>query len=388
MPTMADPSHRRASYLAAPLTAHSSQEKRRQLALEAQKQRRTHAIEAARASFRELDPMEDLSLDASSASEEEYAPAPATTHSPPPPTGEAIAAKVSKTKRKAYKPKFKSWAKNLLSYAETLDLRYSLPAGLENEWRAVVVPKGKRCLCATASDQAGNNTILYSRVAGRALGRFNTQLPPDCLLDAIWDPDLAILWILDLCKWRSTYFVECEAEMRAFFLSSKLIELPTQPYVPPTVEIPPGTTNARPLLVLPAPSHAPPLTPPVLSPLLSALSGPSPPAQSIPVEAFFPSDPSDPTQLFPTQLDIPLHPTGLLLYLSHAHYESGPTPLVSWVPCSPNVERGMERGEGVERMRELVEEWAARGGPPAVVTGDGGAGAGGSQEVAMSPFVG
>lgn len=28
------------------------------------------------------------------------------------------------------------------------------------------------------------------------------------------DPDLAILWILDLCKWRSTYFVECEAEMR------------------------------------------------------------------------------------------------------------------------------------------------------------------------------
>lgn len=138
--------------------------------------------------------MEDLSLDASSASEEEYAPAPPTAHSPPPPTGEAIAAKVSKTKRKAYKPKFKSWAKNLLSYAETLDLRYSLPAGLENDWRAVVVPKGKRCLCATASDQgassppdlwqfaafskqadagsapsdvtAGNNTILYSRVAG------------------------------------------------------------------------------------------------------------------------------------------------------------------------------------------------------------------------------
>lgn len=137
--------------------------------------------------------MEDLSLDASSASEEEYAPAPPTAHSPPPPTADAIATKISKTRRKAYKPKFKSWAKNLLSYAETLDLRYSLPAGLENEWRAVVVPKGKRCLCATASDQcafnplqlcatsshhkelgphgpfccaAGNNTILYSRVAG------------------------------------------------------------------------------------------------------------------------------------------------------------------------------------------------------------------------------
>ncbi|BGP27220.1 snurportin-1 [Rhodotorula toruloides] len=384
MPTIADPAHRRASYLAAPLTAHSSQEKRRQLALEAQKQRRTHAIQAARASFRELDPMEDLSLDASSASEEEYAPAPPTAHSTPSPRGQAIVAKISKTKRKAYKPKFKSWAKNLLTYAETLDLRYSLPAGLENEWRAVVAPRGKRCLCATASDQAGNNTILYSRVAGRALGRFNTQLPSDCLLDAIWDPDLAILWILDLCKWRSTYFVECEAEMRAFFLSSKLAELPKQPYVPPTIEIPPGTTNTRPLLVLPAPSHAPPLTPSVLSPLLSALSGPSPPAQTIPVEVFFPSDPSDPTQLFPTLLDIPLHPTGLLFYLSHAHYESGSTPLVSWVSCSPNVERGMERGEGVERMRELVEEWAVRGGPAAVVVNE--AGAGGSQEVSMNPF--
>lgn len=170
----------------------------------------------------------------------------------------------------------------------------------------------------------------------------------------------------------------------SFFLASKLAELPTQPYVPPTVEIPAGTTNSRPLLVLPAPSHAPPLTPPVLIPLLSALSGPSPPAQSVPVQVLFPSDPDQPTQLFPTQLDIPLHPTGLLLYLSHAHYESGSTPLVSWVPCSANVERGMERGEGVERMRELVDEWAARGGPAAVVASDAGGAV--SQEVAMSPF--
>jgi hypothetical protein len=52
---------------------------------------------------------------------------------------------ISKRKRKAHnKPKYKAWAKNLLTLAETLDLSQTLPMGLERDWRATVVPKGKR----------------------------------------------------------------------------------------------------------------------------------------------------------------------------------------------------------------------------------------------------
>lgn len=152
-------------------------------------QRRTHAIEAARNSSRDLFDMEDLSL-AGSASDSDTDVPPQTVQQlavePPP--------KISKQKRKSHKPTFKSWAKNLLSHAETLDLREgTLPDGLERDWRMSVVPKGKRCLCATTNDSgefrflfstsarttmiltlhsdhyiAAKNTILYSRVAGYA----------------------------------------------------------------------------------------------------------------------------------------------------------------------------------------------------------------------------
>lgn len=157
MSNHADPFGRRKSFHAAPPSAHSTQALRRHQALDAQRQRRTTAIEAARTAFRDLDDLGDLSLAGSSADEADSPP--------PPPLGtaqsestdrhpeEAAAPVISKTKRKAFKPKYKAWAKNLLSYAETLDLRYGLPEGIQSDWRALVVPKGKRCLCATASEQ-------------------------------------------------------------------------------------------------------------------------------------------------------------------------------------------------------------------------------------------
>ena len=60
-----------------------------------------------------------------------------------------------------------------------------------------------------------------------------------------------------------------------------------------------------------------------------------------------------------------------MLYLSSAHYASGTTPLVSWVPCGAEVDRDDRDREGVERMLTLVSEWAARGGGPAAVAGLG-----------------
>ncbi|GAA5849534.1 hypothetical protein JCM9279_007261 [Rhodotorula babjevae] len=374
-----DPFGRRESYLRAPTAGHDSQTKRRQRALDAQKQRRVHAIEAARSSFRELDFMEDLSLAGSSdSSDTEHGEAlpPTSTAggdaatSPPPVIG--------KIKRQRFRPKFHAWAKNLLSHAETLDLRHGLHEGLESEWRAVVVPKGKRCLCATFNSGTGVNTILYSRVAGRTLGRFRTSLPPDCLLDTVWDADLGVLWVLDLCKWRSTYFVECQADMRAFFLSSKLSELDTQAYFPPSspfaTQSQTGTTKT--LLVLPVPSLSPPLLPSTLLPLLNPLAvAPHPAPQDLAVAVLAPyATPEGALALALAEARIPLAPTGVLLYLSSAHYESGSTPLVSWVPCGAEVDAEDREKEGVERMLQLVQEWAARGGGPAAVAGLGEAG--------------
>ncbi|TNY22624.1 hypothetical protein DMC30DRAFT_391644 [Rhodotorula diobovata] len=368
---------RRDDFLSPPPASRDSQHKRRQRALDAQKQRRVHAIEAARSSFRELDCMEDLSLAGSSDSSD-------TEHGealplPPSSTADGLASPlpvIGETKRRAFKPKFKAWAKNLLSYAETLDLRHGLPEGLESEWRTVVVPKGKRCLCATSGSQAGINTLLYSRVAGRTLGRFRTSLPPDCLLDTVWDAELGVLWVIDLCKWRSTYFVEAPADLRAFFLSSKLSELDTQPYFPPSspfaTQSQTGTTKT--LLVLPVPSLASPLLPSTLLPLLEPLAAaPHPAAQDLPVAVLAPyATPAGQLALAPAQTSVPLRPTGLLLYLASAHYESGSTPLVSWVPCGAEVERGDEDKEGVPRMLQLVREWEARGGPAALHEGSQG----------------
>ncbi|KPV71556.1 uncharacterized protein RHOBADRAFT_56592 [Rhodotorula graminis WP1] len=371
-----DPFGRRESWLRPPQDGHDSQTKRRQRALDAQKQRRVHAIEAARSSFRELEFMEDLSLAGSpESSDTEHGEAlpPSSTAggdaaSNPPPV-------IGKTKRQRFKPKFHAWAKNLLSHAETLDLRHGLPEGLESDWRAVVVPKGKRCLCATMPTNAGVNTILYSRVAGRTLGRFRTSLPPDCLLDTVWDAELGVLWVLDLCAWRSTWFVECEADMRAFFLASKLSELDTQAYFPPSspfaTQSQAGTIKT--LLVLPVPSVAPPLLPSTLLPLLDPLAAaPNPAPQALPVAVLAPyATPEGHLALAPAEVPIPLAPTGVLLYLSSAHYESGSTPLVSWVPCGAEVAAEDKDREGVERMRTLVSEWAQRGGGPAAVAGLG-----------------
>ncbi|GAA6014785.1 hypothetical protein JCM11491_001983 [Sporobolomyces phaffii] len=363
MSSHADPFHRRESYHTSSLTRAGAAEKRRRLALDAQKLRRTHAIEAARNISQDLFDMEDLSLAGSYSSDEappddeerqEFTPSEpstfcATAVSPPP--------KISKQKRKSHKPTFKSWAKNLLCHAETLDLRERLlPYGFERDWRMSVVPKGKRCLCATTNDSGGKNTVLYSRVAGRTLGRLHSILPGDCLLDVVWDREQSILWVLDTCKWRGNYIVECEADFRAFFTSSKLSELSTQYYIPSTV--PPAPRASRPLLVLPCPTYAPPLVPTSLLPVLTSLSTPS----MCPISVLLPA-PAAPTVVQQT-IGVPFEPSGVLLYHRESHYESGTTPLVNWVPC--DVEAGREECEGVERFVETVVEWDKRGGEAGV----------------------
>jgi len=137
--------------------------------------------------------MEDLSIagsDASSSSdiEPERSALPETSTSatnaasPPSPV-------ISKQKRKSHKPTFKSWAKNLLCQAETLDLREGvLPYNLEKDYRMSIVPKGKRCLCATTND------------TGQSLPQYSTSLVTETVFEREYsweeyDPIQSSCWV-------------------------------------------------------------------------------------------------------------------------------------------------------------------------------------------------
>lgn len=62
----------------------------------------------------------------------------------------------------------------------------------------------------------------------------------------------------------------------------------------------------------------------------------------------------------PTQVKIPVFTTGFLLFLDSAIYHSGPSTLSAWIP---NIaDKGREGKEGTGKLRELVLEWAQRGG--------------------------
>lgn len=107
-------------------------------------------------------------------------------------------------------------------YAETLDMAEGLPERFE-EYSAVVFPEGKRCLAVvestgTLADGGRPNTSLLSRVSGRTLTRVSTPLPFDSYLDAVWDEENGMLWLVDLVRWRGQWFVDCDAELRCVCL--------------------------------------------------------------------------------------------------------------------------------------------------------------------------
>ncbi|KAK4694467.1 snurportin-1, partial [Phenoliferia sp. Uapishka_3] len=158
-----DPSHRRSTFhLPTSPGVTSSQTRRRLEALSYQQASRQHAFMSARERTplsNAMDDMGDLSLHGSSSAEEsdgeeQFADA----------GGESAAvngkgAKAGKKKAKKYRP----WAKNLLMYAETLDLALGLPEKLESEWMGAVVPKGKRCLCSSGFSAGTWSAALFLR---------------------------------------------------------------------------------------------------------------------------------------------------------------------------------------------------------------------------------
>ncbi|KAM0749589.1 hypothetical protein T439DRAFT_381895 [Meredithblackwellia eburnea MCA 4105] len=352
MDVQSPPKHdRRSTFHLPPLTAQLSQAKRRELALDAQRQRRNHAFMAARTGLGDDmdDNMGELALESSDDEElggieQELSSSKADAHEGVRMEDAQRGAKAEMRKKEARKP-YKKWAKNLLMHGETLDLSLGLPFGLETEWSCVAVPEGKRTLaCSSGFASDGPNTTLFSRVSGRTLEKRRSDLPPDCLLDCVWDERHSVLWVLDLVKWRGQWFVECEAQMRFFFLAAKLAELP------PTLYQPPSSTS--PFILLPCPTHSQ-LPTPTLNAILDSLP-PEPPVHLAPTVLLpSPSTPETPLVPGPHPNPFPVELTGLLLYLSRAHYESGPTTLVGWVPCE--VESELKGKEGTGRLKELVE---------------------------------
>ncbi|KAH8083300.1 hypothetical protein BXZ70DRAFT_958352 [Cristinia sonorae] len=398
--------------------ASSSQELRRQKALEEQKRRRAERFDSSR----QLDFFADLSLGHSDNEDNADDTAPEVvregvaslasllppshprsidaTLTPTPGYDNANDAtqssvngkKKSKNKRKGKgkgTPKTHSgspvpgrWGDKCM-YAELLEMNEDfdqvkgdgIPGDIESGWVAVApVPVGKRCLAIThaASGIAGivPNTTLRSRLLGKPLMKpFPSSLPPhtvlDCILDDSWR-DNGILHILDVIKWKGQDIGDCETPFRFWWRDTRLSEL--SPLPPPAFD--PGATITShyqfpyPTTLITVPSHTDTTLPYIFNTLIPMTRT----ARLIPITVPMPNtsggmDMDDtPSHSFtPVQsITMEVKSDGLLLYVSQSTYEPGTSPLSTWVPIRPYSDRGDDAmpadGEGpLDRFERLIK---------------------------------
>lgn len=390
-----------------------SQQARRSKALEEQKRRRAERIDASR----QLDSFADLSLGLDDEDEDEdeddqtevvregvgafatmleSEPQPITTAPSvvSPPQSEQTKKK-NKRKRKA-KTKQQDrhqqqtekhvepneWADKCM-YAELLEMNSEdpwtatdgLPDDLETGWVAVApVPVGKRCLAISLNNNGtAPNTMLRSRALGKPLmARFPSSLPPntvvDCILDSKWR-DNGILHVLDVIKWKGQDIGDCETPFRFWWRDTRLAELPiSHPPAPTSSRYQSGSAPSEyrfsyPTTLLPIPYHQ--------NTSLASLS-----AVVLPLARSSRSVTVDVPVLAPTdismdidgaiegpsiaRLPVTLYPDGMLLYVSEASYESGTSPLSSWVPFrsfNPGSELPSSNAEApLDKFQRLVRQ--------------------------------
>ncbi|OBZ77626.1 Snurportin-1 [Grifola frondosa] len=262
------------------------------------------------------------------------------------------------------------WADKCM-YAELLEMNEGfnasrhvedgMPDDIETAWVAVTpVPVGKRCLAVThqASGIAGvvSNTTLRSRVLGKALMQpFPSTLPPqtvlDCILDENWRYN-GILHVLDVLQWKAQDLVECDTPFRFWWRDTRLSELPNFP--PPTNApgVQDSTTTSQSSYQFPYPTSFVPIpyhTDTTLPSLTNTLIPLTRTSRNIPI-----SIPTPLTMNNDNDMDIDenyvtpsagqlrsvlteVKPDGMLLYVAQATYESGTSPLSSWVPLQTYV---------------------------------------------------
>jgi snurportin-1 len=307
--------------------------------------------------------------------------------------GSHLKKKRSKNKRKRTKKPSK-WADKCM-YAELLEMKEEpnlwgdhsndagdgLPSDLERSWVAVApVPTGKRCLAITHQSTSGiigisPNTTLRSRLLGKMLlPRFPSSLPPltvlDCILDGNWRTN-GILHVLDVLKWKGQDIADCETPFRFWWRDTRLAELPK--FAPPSAVFSftgstadqqsasqPSSYNFQyPTSFIPIPYHTDTTLPMLHSCIVPLARSTREIFVDIPTSTssfqFLPS--SDSAMSIDTGADhsglttVPVHVTsdGLLLYVSHASYEEGISPLSCWIPIRPVIIPGEQEIDDTER---------------------------------------
>ncbi|KAJ7201677.1 hypothetical protein GGX14DRAFT_464643 [Mycena pura] len=369
-----------------------SQQLRRQKALEEQKRKRAQRVDAAR----QLDLFADLTLEQSEDEGDDAqgngmgvvrmglapyasllphdAAPPASTHLDIDDGASAgVAPSFAPAKRKKRKQKSKretpaassKWADQCM-YAELLEMSEDspwsasnasadgLPEDLETAWVAVApVPVGKRCLAVT--DQSLGvpgvfpNTSLRSRKLGKPLmPRFPSTLPPlttlDCILDNNWREN-GILHILDVLKWKGQDIGDCETPFRFWWRDTRLEELPTSPPPPPDPAASnPNTYRFRyPTRFLAIPYHTDTSLSSLASRIVPLARAPRSIDVHVPVVPVSQNDLEsmaiDQSNVLTTSTSLVTKTTqvgadGLLLYVAEASYETGTSPLSSWIPIA------------------------------------------------------
>ncbi|KAG6877152.1 hypothetical protein C0992_010682 [Termitomyces sp. T32_za158] len=269
-----------------------------------------------------------------------------------------IRQKKPKKKRRG-KSKVNKWADKCM-YAELLEMvsdtseawgsagADGLPADLESGWVALApVPQGKRCLAvAQSAADCPSHATLRSRLLGKVLlNRFPSVLPPhtilDCVLDSNWKEN-GVLHVLDVIKWKGQDVNDCESAFRFWWRDTRLGELP--PTAPPpshmlksndttTTTTTTTYTFPYPTTLLPVPYHVDTTLPSLLTHIVPSLRLPRSVGIATPIA---PSQGMDVDftgfgQAVQMKEAI-IEPDGLLLYVKAASYESGTSPLSSWIP--------------------------------------------------------
>ncbi|KAF9078143.1 hypothetical protein BDP27DRAFT_1413069 [Rhodocollybia butyracea] len=202
-----------------------------------------------------------------------------------------------------------------------------------------------------STPSANNNNNSYFHL-------FPTPLPHSTILDCILDPNWeqnGVLHVLDVIRWKGQELGECEAGMRFWWRDTRLAELASAFPVSTSLQHP-NNKLANPTLV---PYHPSPLTLPtlldVVVPAAKSVRWVEVPVhQAENVPALYEQDSgmdidsislslslsmtATQTSAIPTDTTVTttqthaISPDGLLLYLAEASYESGTSPLSSWVP--------------------------------------------------------
>jgi len=131
---------------------------------------------------------------------------------------------------------------NRLMQGEPLDLENEgLPPDLATEWIAIgPIPRGKRCMVVTFNGSRRSrtgrgakrfsnsgryfwltlclivtNAILLARTSGRPIARQHIPvLPTHCVLDCMYVPEAAAIFVVDVLQWKGQSVAEGEAEFR------------------------------------------------------------------------------------------------------------------------------------------------------------------------------